>query len=58
MDAEVKYPVAASFSVSGYLNKGEEKAAIGGSQWKKYLHPKYQKRMFFPGLWSAEERAN
>jgi tryptophan 2,3-dioxygenase len=42
-----------------YLNsKGETKAATGGSEWKKYLHPKYQQRKFFPKLWSAEEIAN
>lgn len=29
--------------------------ATGGSDWKKYMHPKYQRRIFFPELWSAEE---
>jgi tryptophan 2,3-dioxygenase len=29
--------------------------ATGGSDWKKYMLPKYQKRIFFPELWSAEE---
>lgn len=32
-------------------------AATGGSDWQKYMHPKYQRRIFFPGLWSAEELA-
>ena len=32
--------------------------ATGGSNWKKYMHPKYQRRIFFPELWSAEELAN
>ena len=32
--------------------------ATGGSDWKKYLHPKYQRRIFFPELWSAEELKN
>ncbi|MEY4011938.1 MAG: hypothetical protein RIT22_1062 [Bacteroidota bacterium] len=31
--------------------------ATGGSDWKKYMHPKYQRRIFFPELWSAEEIA-
>ena len=31
--------------------------ATGGSDWKKYMHPKYQRRIFFPALWSAEEIA-
>ena len=29
--------------------------ATGGSDWKKYMHPKYQRRIFFPDLWSEEE---
>lgn len=32
--------------------------ATGGSDWKKYMHPKYQRRIFFPELWSAEELAS
>jgi tryptophan 2,3-dioxygenase len=42
-----------------YLESGEETAeATGGSDWKKYMHPKYQKRIFFPDLWSEEELEN
>lgn len=29
--------------------------ATGGSDWKKYMLPKYQRRIFFPELWSKEE---
>ncbi len=29
--------------------------ATGGSDWKKYMHPKYQRRIFFPELWTEEE---
>lgn len=32
--------------------------ATGGSDWRKYMHPKYQKRIFFPELWSEAELAN
>lgn len=32
--------------------------ATGGSDWKKYMLPKYQKRIFFPELWSQEELEN
>lgn len=32
--------------------------ATGGSDWKKYMLPKYQKRIFFPELWSKEELEN
>jgi len=33
-------------------------AATGGSDWQKYMHPKYQRRIFFPELWSEEELEN
>ena len=38
-----------------YLGNAE---ATGGSDWQKYMHPKYQKRIFFPGLWSEQELSN
>jgi len=42
-----------------FLNsKGENKTATGGSEWKKYLHPKFQQRKFFPELWSEQQIAD
>jgi len=38
-------------------NNGDGEAT-GGSDWKKYMHPRYQRRIFFPELWSDEELAN
>jgi tryptophan 2,3-dioxygenase len=39
-----------------YLNHGEEpEEATGGSDWTKYMHPKYQRRIFFPDVWSEAE---
>ena len=39
-----------------YIDSGQGSGeATGGSDWKKYMHPKYQRRIFFPELWSAEE---
>ena len=32
--------------------------ATGGSNWQKYMLPKYQRRIFFPELWSEEELKN
>jgi tryptophan 2,3-dioxygenase len=40
-----------------HSGKGDGEAT-GGSDWKKYMHPKYQRRIFFPELWSADELAN
>jgi tryptophan 2,3-dioxygenase len=42
-----------------YIESGQGNGeATGGSDWKKYMHPKYQRRIFFPELWSSEELAN
>lgn len=41
-----------------YLNNGKEVTeATGGSEWTKYMHPKYQRRIFFPEVWTVEELA-
>ena len=42
-----------------YIDCGQGSGeATGGSDWKKYMHPKYQRRIFFPELWSEEELKN
>jgi len=42
-----------------YLNSGDsEVPATGGSDWRKYMHPRYQRRIFFPDLWSKDEIEN
>lgn len=41
-----------------YIESGEGSGeATGGSDWKKYMHPKYQRRIFFPELWTEDELA-
>ena len=46
-------------TASHYLESGKKKEeATGGSDWKKYMHPKFQRRVFFPKLWSANEMKN
>lgn len=48
--------VMAHYHAAGkYLGNAE---ATGGSDWRKYMHPKYQRRIFFPELWSKEELAH
>ena len=48
--------VMAHYNAAGkYLGNA---AATGGSDWQKYMHPKYQRRIFFPELWSEEELKN
>lgn len=42
-----------------YLNKDDEKIkATGGTNWKQFLPPGFQKISFFPNLWNEEEKEN
>ncbi|MBL7927333.1 MAG: tryptophan 2,3-dioxygenase [Bacteroidia bacterium] len=51
----VKWVMAHYHAAGKYLGNAE---ATGGSDWRKYMHPKYQRRIFFPDLWSADELKN
>jgi tryptophan 2,3-dioxygenase len=53
----VKWPLVHLNTVKHFLNsKNENQAATGGSEWQKYLHPKFQQRKFFPNLWTENEK--
>jgi tryptophan 2,3-dioxygenase len=53
----VSWPMVHLETAHTYLTqRGEKVAATGGSAWTKYLHPKYQRRIFFPSLWSDDEK--
>ena len=55
----IEWPLVHLRTAEAYLeHKQGVKAATGGSDWKKYLHPKYQRRIFFPELLTSEENAN
>lgn len=59
IEFNIKWPLVHLRAAAQYLDKGNNVIkATGGSDWKKYLHPMYQKRVFFPGLWSAQELNN
>jgi tryptophan 2,3-dioxygenase len=55
----VKWVLAHYDAAGKYLGGGKKDLeATGGSNWRKYMHPKYQKRIFFPYLWSQDELNN
>lgn len=55
--ANVLWPLAHLKSAGHYLHKNpEDIKATGGTNWQKYLPPRFQKIMFFPELWSETER--
>ncbi|MBL4605196.1 MAG: tryptophan 2,3-dioxygenase [Flavobacteriaceae bacterium] len=52
----VKWVLAHYNAAGKYLGGGDEELeATGGSNWRKYMHPKYQRRIFFPYLWTEQE---
>ncbi len=56
--ANVFWPLAHMKSVSRYLHKDpDDIKATGGTNWQKYLPPRFQKIFFFPELWSEAEKA-
>jgi tryptophan 2,3-dioxygenase len=55
----IKWVLAHYEAAGKYLGGGDKDLeATGGSNWRKYMHPKYQRRIFFPYLWSEEELKN
>ncbi|MCU0420293.1 MAG: tryptophan 2,3-dioxygenase family protein [Cyclobacteriaceae bacterium] len=55
--ANVRWPLAHLKSAGHYLQKDpQDIKATGGTNWQKYLPPRFQKIMFFPELWSEEEK--
>jgi tryptophan 2,3-dioxygenase len=53
----VLWPLAHMKSAGAYLKKDpEDIKATGGTNWQKYLPPRFQRRMFFPELWNETER--
>lgn len=59
IEFNIKWPIVHLNAAKAYLlSKDTVTEATGGSDWQKYLHPKYQRRVFFPDLWTAEELKN
>ncbi len=55
----VKWVMAHYNAAGKYLGGGaKDLEATGGSSWRKYMHPKFQRRIFFPFLWSEDEIKN
>jgi tryptophan 2,3-dioxygenase len=53
----VYWPLAHYKSAVRYLaKKNDDIAATGGTNWQKYLPPKFQKRIFYPELWTEAEK--
>ena len=55
----INWPLAHYKSAVRYLaRESADIAATGGTNWQKYLPPRFQKRIFFPELWTTDEKEN
>lgn len=56
VNVNVNWPLVHFRTAAHYMGgaKGDEKGT-GGTNWQKYLPPYFQKRIFYPELWSAQE---
>ncbi len=56
INVNINWPLMHYKSAVRYLHKNpEDIAATGGTNWQKYLPPRFQKRVFYPELWSEFE---
>ncbi len=56
LNVNVNWPLQHYKSAVRYLQKNPtDIAATGGTNWQKYLPPRFQKRIFYPALWSEQE---
>jgi len=57
--ANVFWPLAHfRAAVRHLVSNNSVKGATGGTNWRKYLPPRFQRVIFFPELWSEEEKEN
>ncbi|MCC9135382.1 tryptophan 2,3-dioxygenase family protein [Pontibacter silvestris] len=55
-NVNVNWPLMHYKSAVRYLQRDPEVlAATGGTNWQKYLPPRFQKRVFYPELWMIKE---
>ena len=57
IDVNINWPLMHYKSAVTYLQKRpSDTAATGGTNWQEYLPPKFQKRIFYPELWTNQEQ--
>lgn len=56
INVNVNWPLVHYKSAVRYLHKDPaDIKATGGTNWQKYLPPRFQKRIFYPELWTSQE---
>jgi len=56
VNVNINWPLVHYKSAVRYLQQNSgDISATGGTNWQKYLPPRFQKRIFYPGLWTEAE---
>lgn len=56
INVNINWPLVHYKSAVRYLQLDpQDVAATGGTNWQKYLPPRFQKRIFYPELWTTQE---
>lgn len=56
VNVNINWPLVHYKSAVRYLQQNSQDiAATGGTNWQKYLPPRFQKRIFYPEIWSEQE---
>lgn len=59
VNININWPLSHYKSAVRYMqNDDGDTPATGGTNWQKYLPPRFQKRIFYPELWSEKEIEN
>lgn len=59
VNVNINWPLSHYKSAVRYLNREpDEIKATGGTNWQKYLPPRFQKLIFYPSLWTKEQEDN
>jgi tryptophan 2,3-dioxygenase len=57
VNVNINWPLAHYKTAVAYLHRSpDDIAATGGTNWQKYLPPRFQKSIFFPNLWTDQEK--
>jgi tryptophan 2,3-dioxygenase len=59
VNVNINWPLVHYKSAVRYLHHNpEDISATGGTNWQQYLPPRFQRRIFFPELWTKDELEN
>jgi tryptophan 2,3-dioxygenase len=57
VNVNINWPLMHYKSAVRYLQQqAGDAAATGGTNWQKYLPPRFQKRIFYPEIWTEQEK--